>query len=55
MRPNKVVFKYFDFKKNVDPDVHVKVFNYEVKENACTFKEYVINAFNYMLRDTALD
>jgi hypothetical protein len=25
VRPNKVAFKYFDFKKYVDPNVHVKV------------------------------
>jgi hypothetical protein len=27
VRPNMVAFKYFDFKKDVDLDVHVKVFN----------------------------
>ncbi len=27
VRPNKVAFKYHDFKKDVNPNVHVKVFN----------------------------
>jgi hypothetical protein len=31
IRPNKVALKYRDFKKNVDPNVHVKVFNSVVK------------------------
>ncbi len=52
VRPNKVAFKYLDFKKDVDPNAHVKMFNFAVKENAKTFKEYIINAFNYTLKDT---
>jgi hypothetical protein len=52
VRPNKVTLKYFDFKKDVDPYVHVKVFNFEVKANAETSEEYIINMFNYMLKDT---
>jgi hypothetical protein len=43
LRPNRVAFKYLDFKKNVDPDVHVKVFNFVMKENVETSKEYIIN------------
>jgi hypothetical protein len=34
VRLNKVAFKYFDFKKVVDPNVHVKVFISKVKANA---------------------
>jgi len=34
MRPNKVAFKYLNLKKNVDPNVHVRVLNYIVKANA---------------------
>jgi hypothetical protein len=51
VRPNKVAFNYHDFKKNVDPNAHVKVFNSIVKGNVKTSKEYIINAFSYMLRD----
>jgi len=40
MRPNKVALKYLDLKKNVDPNVHVKVFNSAMKANAKTFEEY---------------
>jgi len=39
----------------VDPNVHVTMFNSIVKVNAKTFEEYIINAFNYTLRDTTLD
>ncbi len=53
--PNWVAFKYHDFKKDVDPNVHVKVFKFLVKSNAKTFKEYIINVLSYMLRDTTLD
>jgi hypothetical protein len=36
VKSNKVTFKYPDFKKDVYLDVHVRVFNSEVKENANT-------------------
>jgi hypothetical protein len=55
VRPNRVAFKYLDFKKNVDLKVHVKVFNSIVKANAETFEEYIINAFIYTLKDMTLD
>jgi hypothetical protein len=55
VRPNRVALKYLDFKKGVDLDVHVKVCNYAIKENAKTFEEYIINAFSYTLRDTTSD
>ncbi len=31
VRPNKVAFKYFDFKKYVNLDVHVRLFNFVVR------------------------
>jgi hypothetical protein len=55
VKPNKVALKYLDFKKDVDLDAHVKVFNFAVKENAKTFEEYIINSFSYTLRDTTLN
>jgi hypothetical protein len=55
VRPNRVAFKYLDFKKDVDPDAHVKMFNSLVKANAETSKEYIINVFNYTLKDMALN
>ncbi len=55
MRPNRVAFKYHDFKKDVDPNAHVRVFNYVMKGNAKTFEKYIINAFSYMLRYIALN
>jgi hypothetical protein len=33
-----VAFKYLDFKKHVDPDAYVKVFNYAIKANAETLE-----------------
>jgi hypothetical protein len=45
-----VALKYHGFKKDVDLNVHVRVFNSVVKANAKTFEEYIINALNYMLR-----
>jgi len=52
INPNKIAFKYPNFKKNVDSYVHVGVFNSVIKTNAENFEEYVINVFNYMLKDT---
>jgi transcription elongation factor GreA-like protein len=52
VKPNKVALKYFDFKKDVDPDAHVKMFNSEIKTNIKTSKKHIIDAFSYMLRDT---
>ncbi len=40
VRPNKVAFKYPNFKKDVNPDAHVKVFNFVVKINVETYKKY---------------
>jgi len=55
VRPNKVVFKYPNFKKDVDLVAHVRVFNSIVKTNAKTSEKYIINVFNYMLKDMASD
>jgi hypothetical protein len=52
VRPNKVALKYLYFKKDVDLNVHVRVFNFVIKTNVETSKKYIINVFNYMLRDT---
>ncbi len=55
VRPNIVALKYLDFKKNVDPNVHVRMFNCVVKVNAETFEDYIINTFKYTLQDITLD
>jgi hypothetical protein len=39
MRLNMVIFKYPDLKKYVVPNVHVKVFDFAMKENAKTFEK----------------
>jgi hypothetical protein len=55
VRPNMVALKYPDFKKDVDPNAHVRMFNSTIKANAKTFEVYIINAFSYMLQNTTLD
>jgi hypothetical protein len=55
VKPNRVALKYPDFKKDVDLDAHVRVFNFIIKINTETSKEYIINAFSYMQKDTTLD
>jgi hypothetical protein len=55
VRPNRVVFKYLDFKKNVNRNVHVRVFNSVMKVDVKTSEKYIINVFNYTLRDTTSD
>jgi hypothetical protein len=52
VRSNKLGLKYPDFKKGVNLDVHVKVFNSTIKANVKTSEQYIINVFNYMLKDT---
>jgi hypothetical protein len=51
VRSNMVALKHHDFKKDADLNAHVKVFNYAIKTNVETSKEYIINVFNYMLKD----
>jgi hypothetical protein len=46
---------YPNFKKDANPNAHVKMFNFIVKANIRTSESYIINAFNYMLKDTRLD
>ncbi len=46
VRPNRVVIKYLDFKKNTNPNAHDGMFNSVVKANVETFEKYIINAFS---------
>ncbi len=55
VKPNMVALKHFDLKKDANPNAHVRMFNFAVKVNVETSKEYIINAFSYMLRNTTLD
>jgi hypothetical protein len=50
-----IALKYPDFKKDVDPNAHVRMFNFVIKANAKTFEKYIINAFSYMLTYMALE
>jgi len=51
-RMNKVPLKYPNYKKHVNLNAHIKMFNFAMKVNGKTSGEYIINAFRYMLRDT---
>jgi hypothetical protein len=55
VKPNNVALKYPNFKKDVNQDAHVKMFNSAIKTNVETSEEYFINAFSNMLKDTASD
>ncbi len=39
VKPNSVVLKYHDFKKDANPYVHVNVFNFTIKANAKNSKK----------------
>jgi hypothetical protein len=51
-RLNKVLLKYPNYKKDVNLNAHIKMFNFAMKVNGKTSREYIINAFRYMLKDT---
>jgi hypothetical protein len=55
VKTNKVALKYPDFKKNADPNAHVKMFNYEVKVNVETLKKISSMCLTIRSRDTTLD
>jgi hypothetical protein len=55
VRPNMVALKYPNFKKDVNLDAHVRVFNFVVKVNVEIYKKYIINAFSYTLKYTTSD
>jgi hypothetical protein len=38
VKPTRVALKYLDFKKYIDPNAHVRVFNFVVKANVYTFE-----------------
>jgi hypothetical protein len=42
---------YPNFKKNVDQNAQVKMFNYVMKANAETSEKYIFNVFSYTLTD----
>lgn len=55
VKPYRSTLKYPNYKKDVDPNARVKLFQAIVRENGKTFKDYIINAFNYTLRKMASD
>ncbi len=51
-RPYQSILKYPDHKKDANPNTHVNVFHVVVITNGKTSKEYIINSFNYILKET---
>jgi hypothetical protein len=47
IRPNRVTLNYLDFKKNVNLNVHVKLFNFVMKANENTSKEYILEYITF--------
>jgi hypothetical protein len=54
-RPCRSPLKYPNYKKDANPNVHVTMFQVAIRVNGETFEEYIINAFNYTLREMRLD
>jgi hypothetical protein len=52
MRP---LLNYPPYKKNFDPDVHVRVFKVIIKTNGEMIDVEITNLFNFTMRDNALD
>jgi hypothetical protein len=46
---------YFEYKKNYDSNVHVRVFKVATKINDEMVDEKMANLFNFTLRNNALD
>ncbi len=53
VKPYPSTLKYPNYKKEANPDVHVKVFNATVRTNGETSKKEKINAFSYTLKEMA--
>jgi hypothetical protein len=54
-KPYRSTLKYQNYKKDVDPNVHVRMFQVVVKANGETLQEFIINTFNYTLKEMTLD
>jgi hypothetical protein len=55
IKPYQSTLKYQNYKKDVDPNVHVIMFQAIVKANGITLHEFIINAFIYTLKEMTLD
>ncbi len=54
-KPYRSTLKYQNYKKDVNPNVHVIMFQAIVKANGKTLHEFIINAFSYTLKEMTLD
>jgi len=55
IKPYQSTLKYQNYKKDVDPNVHMIMFQAIVKANGITLHELIINAFIYTLKEMTLD
>jgi hypothetical protein len=46
---------YFEYKKDFDTNVHVRVFKAVIKVDSETMNQEIVNLFNLILKDNSLD
>jgi len=49
------LFNYFEYKKDFDSNVHVRVFKTIIKVDGETMNQKIVNLFNFILKDNSLD
>lgn len=54
-KPYQSTLKYQDYKKDADPNAHVKAFDVVVRANEKINEEYIINSFSYTVREMPID
>jgi len=54
-KPYRSTLKYPYYKKNTNPNAHVRIFEAIVRANRKTSKEYIVNVFNYILKEMILN
>jgi hypothetical protein len=53
-KPYRSTLKYQNYKKDLDPNVHVRMFQAIVKTNGETLQKFIIYAFSYTLKEMTL-
>jgi hypothetical protein len=54
-RPFNTPLNYLKYKKDFDPDVHVRIFKTIIKFNNEMINEQIVNLFNFTIRNNAYD
>jgi hypothetical protein len=50
-KPYRSILEYPNYKKDANPDAHVKVFQKIIRAKGETLEEYIINTFSYTLKE----